>query len=342
MNVAAIPLLYVFEADEGAWLELESHLAELRDWWRDDRTEGDRIVDLYNRLYKIFNSKWSDLRYPIDSAGDPPWVRHPDSSKAKATERERRRLVNDARDAMVGRFEEVLAGQREVQQGRPLNQVHTVPTWMFTNAPDSLALRLASGLARTTDEGCAVAASLGLDNHFSAWAAYSGIGRSTNSVSALATVWETLLGSWDGTTPDKFLLAAISHPMGRRMQTTDLLAARPALRSQVINLTTTALDWLSAGRSDPRPGGHKGQWALELRYTVFIVRGLLRVCIADQSVEVRGGTELMCSLADRLEQLARNRRLGHNQELVRNLVDRTVPLARGEAGEVALPEGLTL
>ena len=341
MNVAAIPLLYVFEADEAAWLQLESHLAELRDWWRDDRTEGGRSVDLYKSLYNIFNSKWRDLRYPIDSAGDPPWVRDPDPAKAKATERERRRLVNDARDAMVGRFEQVLAGQRTIGTGKPLNQVHTVPTWMFTNAPDSLALRLASGLARTSDEGCAVAHRLGLDNPFSAWAAYSGVGRSTNTVSALATVWETLLGCWDGTTPDKFLLAAISHPMGRRMETTDLLAARPALLSQVTHLTTTALDWLSAGRSDRRPGG-RGQWALELRYTVFIVRGLLRVSIADPSVEVRGGTDLMRSMADRLEHLGRNRKLGSSQQLVRDLVDRTVPLARGEAGDVALPAGLTL
>ena len=72
MNVAAIPLLYVFEADEAAWLELESHLAELREWWRDDRTEGGRIIDLYKTLYNIFNSMWRDLRYPIDSAGRPP------------------------------------------------------------------------------------------------------------------------------------------------------------------------------------------------------------------------------------------------------------------------------
>ena len=241
---------------------------------------------------------------------------------------------------MVGRFEEVLAGQRTVDRGRPLNQVHTVPTWMFTNAPDSLALSLASGLARTSDEGRAVGDRLQLDNPFSAWAAYSGIGRTTNTVSALATVWETLLGRWDGTTPDKFLLAAISHPMGRRMETTDLLAARPALRSQVTHLATTALDWLSAGRSDRRPDGSR--WALELRYTVFIVRGLLRVCIADPSVEVRGGTDLMRSMADRLEHLGRNRKLGSRQQLVRDLVDRTVPLARGEAGEVALPAGLTL
>ena len=253
MNVAAIPLLYVFEADVGAWLQLESHLAKLRDWWRDDRTEGPQIVALYQELYKIFNSKWKDLQYPIDSAGDPPWVRDPDPAKAKAIERERRRLVNDAMEAMVGRFEEVLAGQRTVKKGATLNRVHTVPTWMFTNAPDSLALRLASGLACATDEGRTVADRLGLDNDFSTWAAYSGIGRSTNSDSALGTVWETLLGCWDGTTPDKFLLAAISHPMGRRMETTELLAARPALRSQVTHLTTTALDWLSEGHSDRRP-----------------------------------------------------------------------------------------
>ncbi len=216
---------------------------------------------------------------------------------------------------MVGRFEEVLAGQRRVKRGASLNQVHTVPTWMFTNAPDSLALRLTSRLARTSDEGHAVADRLGLDDPFSAWAAYSGIGRSTNTVSALATVWETLLGCWGGTTPDKFLLAAISHPMGRRIETTDLLAARPALRSQVTHLTTTALDGLSAGRSDRRPGG-KGQWALELRCTVFIVRGLLRVCIADSSVTVRGGTDLMRSMADRLEHLGRNRKLGSRSEQV--------------------------
>lgn len=341
MNVGAIPSLYVFEADEDAWRELEGHLTELRDWWRDDRAEGRRIVGIYANLYETFTSKWRDLRYPIDSAGDPPWVRNADSAKAKATERERRRLVNDARDAMVGRFEEVLASQRKVDRGRQLNQVHTVPTWMFTNAPDSVALRLASGLACTSDEGRAIAACLGLDDPFSAWAAYSGIGRSTNTVQALATVWETLLGCWDGATPDKFLLAAISHPMGRRMETTDLLAARPDLRSQVTRLTTSALDWLSAGRSDPRPGG-KGQWALELRYTLFIVRGLLRVCIADPSVEVRGGTDPMRSMADRLERLEQNRKLGSRQHLVRDLVDRTVPLARGEAGEVALPAGLTL
>lgn len=341
MNAPAIPLLYVFEADEGAWLELEPHLAELRDWWRNDRAEGPRIVSLYANLYDIFNSKWRSLQYPIDSAGDPPWVRHPDPAKAKATERERRRLVNDARDAMVGRFEDVLTGQRTVDRGKPLNQVHTVPTWMFTNAPDSLALRLASGLARISDESRAVADRLGLDNPYSAWAAYSGIGRSTNTGSALETVWETLLGCWDGSTPDKFLLAAISHPMGRRMETTDLLADRPKLRSQVTHLATMALDWLSAGRSDRRPGG-RSQWALELRYTVFIVRGLLRVCIADPRVEERGGTDLMRSMADRLEHLGRNRKLGSSQQLVRDLVDRTVPLAKGEAGEVALPEGLTL
>ena len=340
MNVPAIPLLYVFEADEAAWLQLESHLAELRDWWRDDCTEGRGIVSLYKTLYNIFNSKWRDLRYPIDSAGDPPWVRNPDPATAKATERERRRLVNDARDAMVGRFEEVLAGQRTVKSGAPLNQVHTVPTWMFTNAPDSLALKLASGLARTSDEGRAVADRLGLDNPYSAWAAYSGIGRSTNTESALATVWETLLGCWDGTTPNKFLLAAISHPMGRRMETTDLLAGRPALRSQVTHLTTTALDWLSAGRSDRRPGG-KGQWALELRYTVFIIRGLLRVCIADPSVEVRGGTDLMRSIAERLEHLGKSQKITNSPQFVRDLVGWTVPLARGEAGNVALPAGLT-
>ena len=341
MNVAAIPLLYVFEANQAAWDRLERHLAELRDWWRDDRTEGERIVGLYERLYNIFNSQWRNLQYPIDSAGDPPWVRNQDPGQAKATERERQRLVKDAMDAMVGRFEEVLAGQRRVKRGRPLNQVHTVPTWMFTNAPDSLALRLASGLARNCDEGYVAADRLGLDNLYSAWAAYSGIGRSTNTVSALATVWETLLGCWDRTTPDKYLLAAISHPMGRRMETADLLSDRQRLRDQVTHLTTTALEWLSAGRSDRRPGG-KSQWALELRYTVFIIRGLLRVRIADPSVEVRGGTDLMRSMADRLEHLGRNRKLGSRQQLVRDIVERTVPLARGEAGKVALPKGLTL
>jgi len=341
MNSAPIPLLYVFEANEATWLQLEDHLVALRDWWRDDRTEGGTIVGIYNRLYNTFNSNWRNLQYPIDSAGDPPWVRDPDPVKAKAIERERRRLVNDARDAMVGRFEEVLAGKRTIKKRASLNRVHTVPTWMFTNAPDSLALRLAAGLACTSDEGRAVAACFGLGNPYSAWAAYSGIGRSTNTVSALATVWETLLGCWDGKTPDKFLLAAISHPMGRRMETTELLADHPALRSKVTHLTTTALDWLSAGRSDARPSG-QDQWALELRYTVFIVRGLLRVCIADPSVEVRGGTDLMRSMADRLEHLGRNKKISNDRKLGGDLVARTVPLARGEAGVVALPQGLTL
>ena len=124
-------------------------------------------------------------------------------------------------------------------------------------------------------------------------------------------------------------------------RTTRLAGVRLA---RVAHLASTALEWLCAGQSDPRPGNKRGQWALELRYTVFVVRGLLRVHCADPKaqVEVDAGTDLMRSMADRLERLGENHELVGHQRFVQELVRRTVPLARGEAGKVELPDGCRL
>ena len=58
-----------------------------------------------------------------------------------------------------------------------------------------------------------------MDNEYAAWSIYSGIGRTVKSEESLRVIYDTLIGLWESggrREQDKFLLAAVTHPLARR------------------------------------------------------------------------------------------------------------------------------
>ncbi len=129
----------------------------------------------------------------------------------------------------------------------------------------------------------------------------------------------------------KFLLAAVTHPMARRVATRRVLGECEERFKRVKCFLHQHLENLLAGNHDPRPGGAAP--SLELRYITMGFRGLCQIRYANPEWFDAAGKE-----ARELFTMLRDaREMGGDFE--RDLVDRTAPYLIGNGKDPSMPGG---
>ena len=317
----SIPELYIFEPSEDAWENLKTLLRRVVE----DATSDTGIsTKLKDELYKCTQSQWNDRKFPLGSDGQPPRMSDPQQHR-------------NARELLVASTKALLSDlERAIRSGGPLavkeaNRLHMPLTWFFTGCPERTVEILLDAIENP--EG-SVGCTLHMENQFSAWSIYQGAGRAARSEETLRTIFDTLIGSWEcvgGQGQDKFLLAAVTHPMARRAAVRRVLDESHERFERVRRFLRQQLENLLDGVHDPRPQGKKG--SLELRYVTMGYRGLCQVRYAHPDWFPMDGEDAR----DAAAKLRRARGIGRDFE--RKLVERTAPYLTGEGEDPSMPGG---
>ena len=262
-ELRSIPELYVFEACEEAWRDLEPLLEEVV------KTDKARIkVGLKRRLYQATQKRWRERVFPLDSSGQPPRSLHEDSR----VNTQRRHLLSDATSRLLAELEEDVESDRRARRSAVANQLHLPLTWLFTGCPErTVEILLDAALGRGNAPNV-----LHLENDYSAWSIYHGIGRAAKSERALAAIIDELIALWDNERPDKYLLAAVTQPLARRVAARSVLGERKERFLRVESFLRRQLENLLNAVPDERPAG-KAQQGLVLRYITMGYRGLCQL-----------------------------------------------------------------
>ena len=262
-ELRSIPELYVFEASEEAWKDLEPLLEEVV------KSDSAHIeVGLKDKLYQTTQKRWRDQVFPLDSSGQPPRSPLEDSK----TNTRRRHLLSDATGRLLTELEKHVEVDSKPRRPRIANRLHMPLTWLFTGCPDrAVQILIDAALGRGNAPNV-----LHLENEYSAWSIHQGIGRAAKSEEALAAIFDELIDLWDGKGQDKFLLAAVTHPLARRVAVRNVLGEKRERFVRVESFLRRQLENLLNGASDRRPGG-KAQQGLELRYITMGYRGLCQL-----------------------------------------------------------------
>ena len=264
----SIPELYVFKASQAAWQELRPLLERVA---ASGTTRED--TRLKNEIFKCTQRRWRERVFPLGSDGAPP--KGSDSKKFLAA----KRLLAEATGILQQELENSVRGSLRLRRARVgrINRLHLPLTWLFTGCPESTVEILLDALI---DPHGSVARSLLVnENDYSAWAVYSGVGRAAKSDEAVKAIFDNLVGTWEqegGFAQDKFLLAAVTHPMARRVNVRRVLCESSKRFDRVHLFLRKQLDNLLDRVWDARPGG-KPQRSLELRYITMGYRGLCQV-----------------------------------------------------------------
>ncbi len=318
-ELGGIPELYIFKPDQRAWLELCSLLEQVV-------RLGNGNAQLRDKIYKTTQKNWRDAVFPLGSDGRPP-----KSESYELLEKSTQILLHDLEDHV---------NSQTILQPPIANRLHLPLTWLFTGCPTkTVEILLRAALSPEGPEGTA----LHVENEFSAWAIYQGIGRAIREDDALRQVFDGLLGQWvreGGTAQDKYLLAAVTHPLARRVSARLVLGESKDRFDRVANFLRQQLDNLLKGKSDPRPRAKgrsrrvRPQRSLELRYITMGYRGLCQVRYSHQDWFLHSGEDAE-SACENLCKAAKK----YGQHFEKNLVDRTAPYLIGEGEDPTMPSG---
>lgn len=326
--LCSIPELYIFEASEEGWNELEILLHQVV---RLAGTKAGTSVELKQELYKCTQKQWSERKFPLGSDGKPPRASNPLQDRASS------RLLAESTGALLSDLESSIEGRKKLSI-RAANRLHMPLTWLFTGCPERTVEILLDAIVNPTG---ASGYTLHMDNEFSAWSIYQGVGRTARSEDALRTVFDTLVGEWEnegGKRQDKFLLATVTHPMARRVAVRRVLNESRERFNRVKRFLDQHLDNLLEGRHDPRPRSRSRNGSdprLELRYVTMGYRGLCQVRYTNPNWFPVNGKSARQS-CEKLRQATRSR-IGRDFE--RDLVKRTAPYLIGEGKDPSMPGG---
>ena len=318
--LGSIPELFVFPTNLQAWNQLEPLLGEVV------KAGGGGIgVKLKEKIYKCTQSQWKNAEFPLGSDGRPP--QEDDPNKFSAAQR----LLAKATSALQGELEDSV-NKAMGMKPKVANRLHMPLTWLFTGCPTKTVEVLLNALV---EPGGPANATLNVNNEWSAWSIYSGIGRSIQDDDQLRVLFDVLLGMWiqaGATQQDKFLLAAVTHPMARRVSVRRVLGESRQRFDQVKLFLGQQLTNLLNGDSDPRPGGTPHP-SLELRYITMGYRGLCQVRYANPDWFHHDSKEAQ----EAHGKLNDAKRFGRKFENL--LVERTAPYLIGEGRDPTMPGG---
>lgn len=319
----SIPELYVFKASEAGWQALRPLLETVV-------ASGAKGVDtkLKNEIYKCTNARWQDRVFPLGSDGAPPKGSDPEEFLAG------KRLLAAATGILQQELENSVRGTLRLRRARgwATNRLHLPLTWLFTGCPESTVEILLDALI---DPSGRVGRSLLVnENVWSAWAVYSGVGRAAQSDDALKIIFDNLVGTWvhnGGTAQDKFLLAAVTHSMARRVNVRYVLYESRERFDRVHLFLRKQLDNLLDRISDTRPRGTPNR-SLELRYITMGYRGLCQVRYRKDWFPPTG--EDAKGAHDKLLKAAK-----FGREFEKNLVAWSAPYLIGQGRNPTMPGG---
>jgi len=316
----SIPELYIFESSKKGWANLEPLLTQVA-----NAGAGSVNWKLKDELYKCINSQWRERLFPLGSDGHPP--RFDDPQKFQASQK----LLQCAISVLLKELEDSI--NREVQlKSKVANRMHLPLTWLFTGCPERTVELLLDAIVNPQGPaGCA----LHINNEFSAWAIYSGVGRAVRSEAALRTIFDNLIGRWEsdgGKKQDKFFLAAVTHPMARRIAVRRILTEDRRRFERVWRFLEQHLENILQGIHDSRP--NRKQPSLELRYVTMGYRGLCQIRYENSEwfpIDSARAQETSAKLFEA------SRKVGNKFE--HDLVARTAPYLIGEGKDPTMPGG---
>lgn len=319
-ELGSIPELYVFRASEEGWLELEPLLAEVV-----RAGVGHVTTALRDRLYRCTQRQWRQQVFPLGSDGQPPRT-----LDAKGFVR-RQRLLRDATGILLFDL------TRRVDSGQALkvkaaNRLHLPLTWLFTGCPEGAIRVLLDALLDRTSR---VASALLVDNDYSLWSIYQGVGRTVRNDEDLKAVFDDLIGIWEasgGSSQDIYLLATVSHPLARRVSARRVLGESRERFDRAHRFLKQHLDNVVHGNGDPRPGRNPNS-SLELRYVTMGYRGLCQIRYAKPDWFAIDD----CQVRWAHDALIRAKTAG--REFEKRLVDLTASYLIGEGIDPTMPGG---
>ena len=313
-ELGSIPELYVFKSDRETWRELRSLLEQVIRF-----EEGGVDVRLKDRIYKTAKKKWDDKVFPLGSDGLPP-------------EPEESGLLTRSAQILLKDLEDHVKSKANFKPWHA-NRLHLPLTWLFTGCPEkTVEILLQAVLDAEGPEGTALCAG---KNEYSAWSIYSGIGRAIRGDGALRVVFDDLLGVWErkgGAAQDKYLLAAVTHPLARRVSVRFILGESKERFDRVARFLKQQLNNLIMGNHDPRPDGKRPN--LELRYITMGYRGLCQIRYLHQDWFSHAGEDAKLAYKNLCEAKGKIR-----GTFEKNLVERTAPYLIGKGEDPAMPSG---
>ncbi|MCY4540940.1 MAG: hypothetical protein OXB95_00885 [Rhodobacteraceae bacterium] len=317
-ELRSIPELYIFKASKGGWNDLKPLLKRVV-----DAGEGNTDHTLRDALYMCTKQQWQGNLFPLGSDGRPPRAddrrQHESDRKLLA---EATRLLSDD----LKRF--VDCDTPNQWKGKKVNRLHLPLTWLFTGCPRDVVRVLLD--AMVNPEG-RIARRLRINLWPSKWSIYQGVGRAVQDEAALRTVFDDLICRWEqsqGQQRDQCLLAAVSHPMARRVVVRNLLKEDEERFERVKRFFDRHLEILFEKAHDTR----KKQ--LDLRYITMGYRGLCQIRHSNpdwfpvDNCHAKMTHDRLC----RVSEMATG-------AFVRELVTKTAPYIIGEGNDPTMPGG---
>ena len=188
-----------------------------------------------------------------------------------------------------------------------------------------------------TDPDGTAGCRLCMENEYSRWSVFQGVGRAARKEFQLKVIFDELIENWEkngGGQQDKSLLAAVSHPMARRVAVRRVLSEDKVRFDRVKGFLDRQLENILDKNHDLRPNGKRRQPQLELRYVVMGYRGLCQVRYNHSDWFPFDGDECKV-IHDKLRTAVARVR----NSFVQTLVERTAPYLIGEGQDPSIPGG---
>ena len=327
-ELGSIPELYIFEASEEGWENLKPILEQIVE---SDRRGDDhsRRISLRDKFYECTQEQWRSRKFPLGSDGRPPRT-----SNGREFYRAQRLLRNATR-ILVRDLEYCIDRHIKLEDGFA-NRLHMGLTWLFTGCPKEVTNILLDAIV---NPGGKASKTLHMKKNHSAWSVYSGVGRTVNSAESLRIIYDTLIGRWEnkgGKQQDKFLLAAVSHPLARRFLVRQILNEEQKRFQLVKRFLSQQLDNIICEKHDRRPSGKEP--SLELRYVIMGYRGLCQIRYKNPEwfpVDGRGECEAVGTYK-KLIQLKDSPRF-RNKDYEQKLLDLSAPYLIGNGEDPTMP-----
>ena len=314
----SIPELYIFKASEEGWKNLKELLKKVV-----ESTEFKERNSLRYKLDKSLKMQWKEKVFPLGSDGQPP---RPLNAKGFQEEQE---LLARASNILLADLQDFINSKTTLKSGR--NRLHMALTWLFTGCPCQTVNYLLDAVVNPNGNA---GTRLQIGEKFSAWAIYSGIGRAAQNEDTFRTIYDTLIMRWEdngGESQDKYLLAAVTHPMARRVGVRTVLNESKERFDRVKGFLSKQLVNILEGTSDRRPKVR--QPSLELRYVTMGFRGLCQIRYENPNWFAEDDEETRRIY----ETLMIAKKFGTNFE--KDLVEKTAPYLIGKGEDPTMPEG---
>ena len=328
--LGSIPELFIFRASEEGWENIKPVLEQIVESGRNGPDPSLRIT-LRNELYKCTQEQWKIREFPLGSDGQPP------RTSGGQKFHDAQRLLRDAIRILVRDLEYCVDNRMKIKVG-VANRLHLGLTWLFTGCPEEVTNILLDAIVNPNGKA---GLTLHMNNDYVAWSIYQGVGRTVKSKESLRIIYDNLIGRWEnngGREQDKFLLAAVSHPLARRFLVRKALNEDQKRFERVKHFLCQQLDNIVRGIYDSRLKNR--QPSLELRYVIMGYRGLCQIRYKNPEWFPDDGSDECGAIRtyEKLTQLGQSSRF-RNKKFEQRLLDLSAPYLIGKGVDPTMPGG---